>query len=79
MYGLGESYPLDFYIAGCFLHMTEQSLGSREGDCHRAQLAQDPVPFITTNTLPSTGYGGEDIPEAVLPVWGQGQHHVDGV
>ena len=72
MYGLGESYPLAFYMEEDFLNMTEQSLGSRESDCHRAQLAQYSGPLITTNKLLSVGYGREDLPEAVLPVWGQG-------
>ena len=53
------------------LHITKQSLGYGEEDCHRAQIVQDLVPLINTNPLLSAGYGGEDLPEVVLLVWGQ--------
>ena len=79
MYALGQSFSLAFYMAEGLLHVTGQYSGSREGDYHRAKLAQDPVPLIHTNTLLSAGYGGEDIPEAIIPVWGQGPHHVGSV
>ena len=42
------------------------------------QLAQDQVSLIHSNPLLTVGYGGEDIPEAFLLVWGQEQRHIDG-
>ena len=68
MYALGQSYPLAFYVAEVLLHVTDQSLGSVEGDFHRVQLSQDPVSLIHTNPLMSVGYGVEYLPESVLPV-----------
>ena len=34
--------------------------------------------LIHTNPLLNAGYGREYLPEAVFPVWGKLQHHVDG-
>ena len=48
--------------------MAEQYLGYREGNRHRAQLNQYPVPLINNNPLLSGGYDGEDLTEAVLPM-----------
>ena len=39
IYAFGKSYPLAFYVVEGFLHMTEKSSGSREGDFHISQLA----------------------------------------
>ena len=52
-----KSYPLSFYVAEVFLNMNEQSSGSGEVDCHRAQISQDPVPLINTNQLLIARYG----------------------
>ena len=71
MYALEHNFFFLFYLAEGFLHMTKQSLVYGEGNFHRVQLAQDPVPLINTNTLLSSGYGGEYLHEAVLPVWRQ--------
>ena len=81
MYALGQSDPIGFYAVEGLLHMAEQYSGSGESNWHRVQINQDqePVPLIYTNTLLMERYGGEDVPEAVLLVWGQGQRHVDGV
>ena len=59
--------------------MTEKSSGTGESNFHRAQLSQDRVTLIYTNPLLNAGYGREDIPEEVLPVWGKGHCHVGGV
>ena len=37
------------------------------------------MPLINSNALLDSGYSRQDILEAVLLVWGQGQHHVDRV
>ena len=42
----GQSDPFDFVVEKGFLHLAEQSPSSREGECHRAQFAEDMVPFI---------------------------------
>ena len=71
MYALSQNYPIAFDMSEGFLHVDEQSLGSREGDFHRAKICQDLVPLIHAITIFSAGYGGEDILEAFLPVWWQ--------
>ena len=37
------------------------------------------MPLIHKNPLLTAGYGGEDLPGEVFPVWGQGQRHVEGI
>ena len=43
MYTLIKLFHLAFNMVEVFLHVSEQSSGSGEGGCHRAQLAQDPL------------------------------------
>ena len=79
MYTLCKSYPINFYVADEFLHMTEQYSGSREGSCYRLQLAQYLVTLIYADPLLSAMYGGDNLPEAVFLLWGEVKRHIDGV
>ena len=38
--------PFAFDVAKGFLHLAEQYPDSGEGECHQAQFAEDPVPFV---------------------------------
>ena len=42
----GKCDPFSFDTSKGFLHLAEQSPGSGEGERHKAQFAEDPVPFV---------------------------------
>ena len=69
MYALSKCHPHAFDGTEGFLYMAEQYSGFGEDNFHRAQLAQDPGPLIYTNSILSAEYGGENLLEAVFPVW----------
>ena len=48
------------------LHLAEESLGSRKGTGHRAQLSKHFVPFLDTCALLSWRDTGKDFGEAFL-------------
>ena len=79
MYALGQRYPLAFYMAEGFLHLTEQTSGAGQGERHRTQLAKHPVPLVDANPPLGAGDGGQDRMKTLHTVGRQGDCHVDGV
>ena len=56
----GQCDPFAFDVALVFLYLTKQSPSSAEGECHRAQFAEDAVPFIHAYPVLGARYGGDD-------------------
>ena len=56
----GQGDPCAFDVAKSFLHLAKQPPSSGEGKCHRAQFAEDTVPFIQAYPVLGARYGGDD-------------------
>ena len=52
----GQRDPFAFDMAMGFLYLAEQSPGFGEGECHRAQFAEDMVPVIHAYPMLGTRY-----------------------
>ena len=71
--------PFPFHAAEGLLPVAGEASGTGQGKKHGENLHKYPVPLINTNVLLADRYFNRDLLEAVLPVWGQRQRHVERV
>ena len=73
----GLGYQSSFDVAKGFLHLSKESPGSGESECHRAQFAEDLVPLVYAYSVLGVGYGRDDFLEPRHAVGREGDCHVD--
>ena len=74
-----KSVASGFRVSEGLLEGAEETLGTRDGQCHGPELTQDLVPGLGSNAALGGLDTGQDVVEPGDPVWGQFHCQLEGV